>query len=411
MNEKRPPPPPGKPAEEEMENAKFLREAQHWRSVAEAVYVPEAASFSLLSNVPESAIVAAEWEPDSNSARPAYAICVDAVYGAVVLAVRGTSHPLDMLLDCGTQPEKFEGGFAHGGYVHATEVLCEEVEQHIDKALEVHGQEHGKLKLVVVGHSMGASVGIMSAIKLRSKYKDVECWGYAPSACLSLDLARECASFATCFVGAYDLVPRFSVASVEELRQQVYDFDWDEAEKVAKGDDEWKNIRKSLEAMKNFQRAQRDMGEKAQQARHSVSSTMEDTRKNLRQIGPGQDGDGGNHRRNSKETNESNQEGEKKEPPCLYPPGKLYVLACDPPGCGKKPEQRSDVPEMRNYGAYPTFDESREGTWVLHKADQEDFSTIVVSPWCISDHMLGSLQDGIYQLQRQCHPDVPKSAS
>jgi hypothetical protein len=59
--------------------------------MAEAAYVSDPASFSLQSHLPESAIVAAEWTPNQETLRPAYVVCIDAPYGAVVLSVRGTS--------------------------------------------------------------------------------------------------------------------------------------------------------------------------------------------------------------------------------------------------------------------------------------------------------------------------------
>lgn len=100
MTEKSPPNVPGKPSEEMAKNASFLARAQHWRAMAEAVYTSDPGSFSLQSQLPESAIVAAEWNPCQESLRPAYAVCIDASHGAIVLSVRGTSqvHSLSILL-------------------------------------------------------------------------------------------------------------------------------------------------------------------------------------------------------------------------------------------------------------------------------------------------------------------------
>jgi hypothetical protein len=88
---------------------------------------------------------------------------------------------------------------------------------------------------------------------------------------------------------------------------------------------------------------------------------------------------------------EEEKEEEKKEHPPLYPAGRLFVLACDPPGSGKLPENRSGVASGRSSGTYPTFEEVKKVKWVLHEADQEDLKEIVVSPWCVSDHMIGNL--------------------
>ena len=91
VTEKRPPHPPGHPAKELAQNASFLARTQHWRALAEAAYTSDPASFSLYSQLPESVIVAAEWNPCQETLRPAYVICIDAPYGAIVLTVRGTS--------------------------------------------------------------------------------------------------------------------------------------------------------------------------------------------------------------------------------------------------------------------------------------------------------------------------------
>jgi hypothetical protein len=91
VTEKDPPKPPGKLAKDTLNDPHFLALAQHWRAMAEAAYVFDPASFSLQSHLPESAIVAAQWMPNQETLCPAYVVCIDAPYGAVVLSVRGTS--------------------------------------------------------------------------------------------------------------------------------------------------------------------------------------------------------------------------------------------------------------------------------------------------------------------------------
>ena len=101
---------------------------------------------------------------------------------------------------------------------------------------------------------------------------------------------------------------------------------------------------------------------------------------------------------------EETKEEEEKEHPALYPPGRIFVLAADPPGCGKLPTDRNDVPKQRSSGAFPTFEEAKKVKWVLHEADQEELKELVISPWCISDHMLANLGEGLNYLQRNCEP-------
>ena len=119
------------------------------------------------SLLPESAIVAAEWNPCHETLRPAYAVCIDAPHGAVVLSVRGTSHIVDMLVNSGASAEPFLGGQAHGGFAKATDQLVEQVLPHIKKAFEEQSKNQKDLKLVITGHSMGAAVGIMAGMKLK----------------------------------------------------------------------------------------------------------------------------------------------------------------------------------------------------------------------------------------------------
>jgi len=55
-------------------------------------------------------------------------------------------------------------------------------------------------------------------------------------------------------------------------------------------------------------------------------------------------------------------------------------------------------------GTYPTFEEARNVKWDMYEAKQEEIGELVVSPWCVSDHMLGNLAEGIAYLQSQCEP-------
>ncbi|BBN10390.1 sn1-specific diacylglycerol lipase [Marchantia polymorpha subsp. ruderalis] len=433
VTEKEPPAMPGKEVEAEARDAEFLMRAQHWRAQAESAYVQDSGSFSLFSHLPESAIVACEWQPCQDSFRPAYVVFVDAPMGAVVLAVRGTSHVIDMLLNSGTSPEPFCDGTAHGGFAHASNVLFEQALPHLLKAFEAPGGRDKKL--VITGHSMGAAVGAMCGLRLRDRFPDLECWAFCPPACLSLELARDCAEFTTSFVAAHDLVPRFSLASVENLRERIGRFDWDHAEAVARDDADWQNIKKALDAMRSCQRAQAEAvklaSETGQQVKESrAGQTAKDVGSQVAGSDAGQkvkawgqtaydrvaDSDvadkvkgAGKQAKDYIEGNENRDEQDEKQQnsdpmPPLYPPGRLLVLGCDPPGCGKMPQQRSDVATQRNYGTYPTFDEAQSIRWIMHEAQQEDLAEIVVSPWCISDHMLGNMCEAIGYFQAQCPP-------
>ncbi|KAL2622729.1 hypothetical protein R1flu_002934 [Riccia fluitans] len=433
VTEKEPPELPGKEVDDLSRDPEFLMRAQHWRSMAEAAYAKDSGSFSLFSHLPESSIIASEWDPCQDSFRPAYVVFVDAPMDAVVLAVRGTSHVIDMLLNSGASPEPFCNGSAHGGFIHGANVLYEEALPHLEKGFS----ENGDRKLIITGHSMGAAVGAMCGLRLREKFPDLECWAFCPPACLTLDLAQECRQFVTSFVAAHDLVPRFSLKSVENLRQRINEFDWDRAERVAKDDPDWQNIKKALDTMRACQQTQEDamkaMNDKGEQVSKSeAGQKAKELGGQVAGSGPGQKvkelgqqagdqladseaaqkvkgmGQQANDYIQGNDCDTREQKEEQGSVPPFYPPGRLLVLGSEPPGCGKMPEQRSNVASERNYGCYPTFDEAKRIRWVMHEVEQEELEEIVVSPWCISDHMLGNLCEGIGYFQGHCSPALSR---
>ena len=365
-----------------------------------------------------------------------------------------------MLVNSGTSAEPFLDGHAHGGFVNATEHLVEQVLPHIKRAFEDQLKCQKDLKLVITGHSMGAAVGIMAGLKLRqsSDFTNIECWGFSTPASVTLDVAGSCKDFVTSVVALHDVVPRFSIDAVETLRKRICDFDWEDADRIVHGDDDWGNIKSAAEKLKSAQVTQKEVSKSVQQAmdgfgekvnliRFSITlcsrfsiwnyfgvvlprcprvldTTMSYHDSHLvlwsRQAkdvagkigGPfcdnndkdsGKDGQTEEGKEETKEEIEEKEE-EKKEHPPFYVPGRLLVLAADPPGCGKAPENRSDVPRTRDSGTYPTFDEAKKVTWVMHETEPEDLKEIVISPWCVSDHMLGYLGEGLGYLQRHCEP-------
>eukprot|EP00850_Spirogloea_muscicola_P010125 SM000058S18555 [mRNA] locus=s58:549465:552515:- [translate_table: standard] len=499
VTEKQPPEPPGKAlGEEVLKDGMFLMQAQRWRAHAEAVYSRAgSASWSLQSvylippssllaaaqtNLPESAIIAADWNPCSERLRPAYVVALDAAMGAIVVAVRGTNDPVDMMLNSATHPVEFMDGYVHGGFLHASNHLVEELSPAIEEGMrasrgdtegEAGGEPPWKARLVLVGHSMGAATAILCGLRLREKYPNLQCWGYGIPACVTLDLAAKCREFAYCFFGAHDLIPRFSLASVESLRQRVCSFDWEEAKRVSEGDPDFERICQAADAMDSFNKRSQEL---AAGAAHHLGNAGKAIQGVFGGGGDEEDGDGtdrpngvekkdakgeeppeangshgeapaegkanGDAHEDAKEAsgnsgrdgeaetekadhasggrdseakpktsdalgNESEEEDEFVDGiPTLHPPGRLFCLTSDPPGSGLIPDNRADAPPERQAGTNPDYQQRRKAQWFLTETTPEDIREIVVSAWCLSDHMMATVLEGLDYHQRRAPPII-----
>ena len=181
---------------------------------------------------------------------------------------------IDMLVNSGASADPFLDGLAHGGFAQATDKLITEVVPHIKAAFEEHSKRQKDLKLVVVGHSMGAAVGIMAGLRLKQEFPNAECWGFSTPACVTLETARGCRDFVTTFVASHDVVPRFSITAVELLRKRICDFDWEGAEKIAGGDEDWGNIKSAADNLKSVEKKQEQMSGSIQQVQEGVGNKV-----------------------------------------------------------------------------------------------------------------------------------------
>lgn len=181
---------------------------------------------------------------------------------------------IDMLVNSGASADPFLDGLAHGGFAQATDKLITEVVPHIKAAFEEHSKSQKDLKLVIVGHSMGAAVGIMAGLRLKQEFPNVECWGFSTPACVTLETARGCRDFVTTFVASHDVVPRFSITAVELLRKRICDFDWEGAEKIAGGDKDWGNIKAAADNLKSVEKKQDQMSGSIQQVQEDVGNKV-----------------------------------------------------------------------------------------------------------------------------------------
>jgi len=136
----------------------------------------------------------------------------------IVLSIRGTSSLKEALMDLNcvyVSPEgpEVETWKVHGGMWGFTDTVVEEVQDIIDERLK-RTQE----KLVITGHSLGAGVAALLAIRWRSRYPTLRCVAFA-CPCVA-DRAPGMERVLTVIVGD-DAVPSWSIGSTSDLVQSV----------------------------------------------------------------------------------------------------------------------------------------------------------------------------------------------
>jgi len=86
------------------------------------------------------------------------------------------------------------------------------------------GAQYSHYKLRLTGHSLGAGCATLLGYIFRSSFPDLRVIAISPpGGFLSWKMAKECSSFVTSFILDSDLVPRLSVASMEQMRNEVLD--------------------------------------------------------------------------------------------------------------------------------------------------------------------------------------------
>ncbi|KAL7537869.1 hypothetical protein ACHAWF_005927, partial [Thalassiosira exigua] len=92
----------------------------------------------------------------------------------------------------------------------------------LQKLLLGDGAPFPDYTLRIVGHSLGAGIGVILSLMLRGTFPNLRCICYSPpGGLLTWDLARRCSEFVTSFVLDSDIVPRLSLDNMERLRDEV----------------------------------------------------------------------------------------------------------------------------------------------------------------------------------------------
>jgi hypothetical protein len=143
----------------------------------------------------------------------------------VTLVVRGTKHLSDMVSDALLEPAEYRGGTAHGGILASGQGLAEKYASKLKELLKHSGRN--KIRLHVVGHSLGAGAGAIAAMELHDlDFLNVEAVGFGCPSLVSEELSLASKDYITTVVADADIVPRMSGASMMNVLMKLLEFDW-----------------------------------------------------------------------------------------------------------------------------------------------------------------------------------------
>ena len=162
-----------------------------------------------------------------------YCIVLDHDWRSIVIGIRGTLSLDDLLADVTIRPVSldvlgkrcgFDGTdrFAHSGMLACSEWIYNDIEK-IGKLAHVVSL-YSSYEVKVTGHSLGAGCAAILALLLRPKYPFLRVLAFSPPGCvMTKNAVDEGKEYTTSYVLDCDVVPRLSIQSVENLRNDVLD--------------------------------------------------------------------------------------------------------------------------------------------------------------------------------------------
>ncbi|XP_057428068.1 uncharacterized protein LOC130721319 isoform X2 [Lotus japonicus] len=183
----------------------------------------------------------------------AYFIVVLHHLQSVVIAIRGTETPEDLITDglckeCTLSAEDLGGlincnhihsnirknvtssfpHFGHSGIVEAAREVFMQIEGNpgeqdsesyglLSKLLGV-GCECFGYNVRIVGHSLGGSIAALLGIRLYNRYPNLHVYSYGPLPCVDLVVANACSEFVTSIIFGNEFSSRLSIGSIMRLR-------------------------------------------------------------------------------------------------------------------------------------------------------------------------------------------------
>ena len=160
-----------------------------------------------------------------------YAVVLDHEWKSVVIVIRGTLSLEDVLTDLDVEPsclKEVEGYQGEARYVHAgMQKTCQWIIQDMKKHnilenLYATQSKFSNYRLRITGHSLGAGCAAILALLLKPEYPTLRCHSFSPPGCtMSQNVASECEEYLTSFILDADVIPRASLNSLENLRQDA----------------------------------------------------------------------------------------------------------------------------------------------------------------------------------------------
>ncbi|KAM9261645.1 diacylglycerol lipase-beta isoform 1-T1 [Cariama cristata] len=153
-------------------------------------------------------------------------VALDHKKEAIVVAVRGTLSFEDILTDLSadcedlTLADVIENGFVHKGITQAANYIYRKLIN--DGILNQAFTIAPEYKLVIVGHSLGGGTASVLAIMLRNSFPTLRCYAFSPpGGLLSKSLADYTKHFIVSVIVGKDLVARLSMPNMEDLKRRI----------------------------------------------------------------------------------------------------------------------------------------------------------------------------------------------
>ncbi|XP_020029481.2 diacylglycerol lipase-beta isoform X1 [Castor canadensis] len=155
-----------------------------------------------------------------------FLVALDHRKESVVVAVRGTMSLQDILTDLSAESEnldleiELQDCVAHKGISQAARYVYRRLIN--DGILSQAFSVAPEYRLVIVGHSLGAGAAALLAIMLRRSYPQVRAYAFSPPrGLLSKSLYEYSQDFIVSLVLGKDVIPRLSVANMEDLKKRI----------------------------------------------------------------------------------------------------------------------------------------------------------------------------------------------